>query len=59
MEWARHNEHTRAYSNTVALQTQELPSLVIPLWLWCTAPEPLPLPNKALLIMFVAHYAHR
>ena len=32
---------------------------MIPLWLWYTAPEPLPLPHKALLIMFIAHYAHR
>jgi len=40
-------------------QTQEIPCLLIPLGLWYTAPEPLPSPNKALLIMFIAHYAYR
>ena len=40
-------------------QTQEIPCLLIPLWLWYTAPQALAMPNKALLVMFVAHYAHR
>lgn len=42
-----------------AAQTQELPSLLIPLALWSTAPSLMPWRNRALLLMFVLHYAHR